>query len=287
MPGSLAPLLRNGKLVQMAMMSIFYFSLCVDRYRHHSSVSSFLSAPSVQCCFTGRELCVALFSSIDSVRHAVSSLVSIALNHDLDGWLINIENTLPMECLENVIIFLQLLTKGMHEACGVTSQVIWYDAVTTEGNLQWQDSLSILNKSFFDACDAIFINYTWTEFSLVQTHSLLEVAPCRCPADVYYGVDVYGRGTLGGGGYNCSEALHYICHSKSDGHPTNNLDSSQEGTQEDTPANKDKISEEKILSGQKRQGPREDIEGDRGEVGFSVALFAPGAGDTMHLSCHH
>ena len=39
--------------------------------------------------------------------------------------------------------------------------VIWYDAVTVEGRLQWQDSLTELNAPFFDACDGIFVNYTW------------------------------------------------------------------------------------------------------------------------------
>ena len=39
--------------------------------------------------------------------------------------------------------------------------VIWYDAVTVEGRLQWQDSLTELNTPFFDACDGIFVNYTW------------------------------------------------------------------------------------------------------------------------------
>ena len=41
------------------------------------------------------------------------------------------------------------------------SMVLWYDAVTTEGKLQWQDCLTDLNQPFFDACDGIFVNYTW------------------------------------------------------------------------------------------------------------------------------
>ena len=39
--------------------------------------------------------------------------------------------------------------------------MVWYDAVTTEGKLRWQDSLTDLNQPFFDACDALFVNYTW------------------------------------------------------------------------------------------------------------------------------
>ncbi len=41
------------------------------------------------------------------------------------------------------------------------SLVIWYDAVTVEGKLQWQNELNRLNSPFFQACDGIFLNYTW------------------------------------------------------------------------------------------------------------------------------
>jgi endo-beta-N-acetylglucosaminidase D len=49
------------------------------------------------------------------------------------------------------------------------SWVIWYDAVTIEGKLQWQDGLTDLNKPFFDVCDGIFVNYTWKENSITTT----------------------------------------------------------------------------------------------------------------------
>ena len=41
------------------------------------------------------------------------------------------------------------------------SMVLWYDAVTMQGKLQWQDRLTDLNQPFFDACDGLFVNYTW------------------------------------------------------------------------------------------------------------------------------
>jgi mannosyl-glycoprotein endo-beta-N-acetylglucosaminidase len=190
----------------------------------------------------GLDLCTELFSSIESVQCAVSSLVNIALDHDLDGWLINIENTLPLECLSNVLLFLQLLTKEMHDACGTFSQVIWYDSVTTEGKLQWQDGLTTLNKPFFDACDAIFVNYTWKEQSLIQTRSLL--GDNDRGTDVYYGVDVFGRGTIGGGGYNCCEALNYLSP-----HTYEDMDPS---------------------------GEEESTQSSQHVCGYSAALFAPG-----------
>ena len=52
------------------------------------------------------------------------------------------------------------LHRMMHEA-NHNALVIWYDAITSEGKLQWQDNLTELNHAFFDACDGLFVNYTW------------------------------------------------------------------------------------------------------------------------------
>lgn len=47
--------------------------------------------------------------------------------------------------LEQLYMFLSLVTTGMHTACP-GSKVIWYDSVTTEGKLKWQNQLNQLNK---------------------------------------------------------------------------------------------------------------------------------------------
>ena len=56
---------------------------------------------------------------------------------------------------------------------------------------------------FFEAADAIFINYTWKEGTPGQAAA---VAGAR-KHDVYMGVDVFGRNTYGGGGMACNLAL--------------------------------------------------------------------------------
>lgn len=63
------------------------------------------------------------------------------------------------------------LKTAMRERCS-RSQVIWYDAVTTEGKLKWQNTLNALNRPFFDTCDAIFVNYAWkvTETTQIRLH---------------------------------------------------------------------------------------------------------------------
>jgi mannosyl-glycoprotein endo-beta-N-acetylglucosaminidase len=56
----------------------------------------------------------------------------------------------------------RVLTAALH-ASSPHALVVWYDAVTIEGKLEWQNTLNDLNRPFFDACDAIWINYSWKE----------------------------------------------------------------------------------------------------------------------------
>ena len=84
--------------------------------------------------------------------------------------------------------------------------VIWYDAVTMRGELRWQNRLNPLNKPFFDACDGIFLNYNWSDSALRDTKRL----SADRATDVYVGVDVFGRGVPGDGGWNSDFAMKMI-----------------------------------------------------------------------------
>ena len=106
-----------------------------------------------------------------------------------------------------------------------------YDAVTVEGRLQWQDGLTELNRPYFDECDGIFINYTWkpntlslsvenlgegvvyefwSVFFLIRFSTFCRTDNRGRAGDIYYGIDVFGRGTYGGGGYNCDKAIQEL-----------------------------------------------------------------------------
>ncbi|MCI29502.1 cytosolic endo-beta-N-acetylglucosaminidase-like, partial [Trifolium medium] len=78
------------------------------------------------------------------------------------------------------------------------SLVIWYDSVTIDGELNWQDQLNEYNKPFFDICDGIFVNYTWKE----DNPRLSAAVAGDRKFDVYMGIDVFGRNTYGGGQWN-------------------------------------------------------------------------------------
>lgn len=116
----------------------------------------------------GLELCKQLLQSKKNVDVFVNKCVDIARHVGFDGWLLNIENEIPPECLENLLYMVQKMTQTMHEKVQ-NSIVIWYDSVTKLGQLKWQNELNDLNAQFFDACDGIFLNYTWNEESLANS----------------------------------------------------------------------------------------------------------------------
>jgi endo-beta-N-acetylglucosaminidase D len=60
------------------------------------------------------------------------------------------------------------------KACLLFSFVIFfvnrYDAITVNGDLDWQNKLNKYNKPFFDLCDGLFANYTWKVTLLLFLH---------------------------------------------------------------------------------------------------------------------
>jgi len=58
------------------------------------------------------------------------------------------------------------------------AQLIWYDAVTIDGALRWQDTLNAANRPFFEDCDGIFVNYTW-KVRHMRSRSSLEILKFR------------------------------------------------------------------------------------------------------------
>ena len=141
----------------------------------------------------GANNCLTMFETAQSSIHFAEKLAEIARIYNFDGWLVNIENVLTTEGVENIQVFLQYLTQKMKES-NPHSSIIWYDAVTNEGNLEWQNSVTDLNSCFLRCCDGIFLNYTWKDWMLELT---LELCLDRT-VDVYVGIDVWARGCVGG-----------------------------------------------------------------------------------------
>lgn len=133
-------------------------------------------------------------------------LALIAAIHKFDGYLLNLEVQLRPELIPNLLIFLKILKQNLKDRKHNKTYLIWYDAVTVKGDLRYQNELTHLNKPFFDICDGIFLNYNWNDQSLQRSKQLAG----ERAQDVYVGVDVFGRGMFGGGGFNTDVAMEKI-----------------------------------------------------------------------------
>ncbi|GIL75646.1 hypothetical protein Vretifemale_5384 [Volvox reticuliferus] len=158
----------------------------------------------------GRLRCEALLASPAAARRTADILTSLAAYHGFEGWLVNVENGLRRELVPNLITLVGHLRARMAAVVGPHSLVVWYDAVTSDGRLAWQNGLTPMNAPFFDAADALFVNYTWGE----DVPAAVAAAAGSRAADVFMGIDVFGRGSYGGGKDNCPVAL---CAARSEG----------------------------------------------------------------------
>ncbi|XP_015609952.1 uncharacterized protein LOC107274903 [Cephus cinctus] len=158
----------------------------------------------------GEEVWKRVLVSEEKCREFANALIHVAQHYGFDGWLLNIENKIEADSIEMLLYFIRYLTSNSHIANEI-SEIIWYDSVTIEGKLHWQNELNDLNKAFFLACDGIYLNYNITKKGLASSKSLADLYDRS--KDVYVGVDVHGRGSPGGGGFDSSEAMQMIADS--------------------------------------------------------------------------
>ncbi|RNF14440.1 putative endo-beta-N-acetylglucosaminidase [Trypanosoma conorhini] len=147
-----------------------------------------------------------LLHSAQKMGDAIRQLVAVCNAYNFDGYLVNIEDSVDATLAGRLVAFVTMLRRTLNRDRPPTSPervVVWYDAVTIDGDLCHQNGLTERNKAFFDAGDGLFTNYNWRPNRLVVSTAL---AGDRA-RDVYVGVDVFGRGVYGGGGYNSDKAV--------------------------------------------------------------------------------
>ncbi|KAI3638390.1 hypothetical protein MIR68_004001 [Amoeboaphelidium protococcarum] len=127
-----------------------------------------------------------------------AKLVQIAQYFRFDGYLVNVESPIESRHVDKLLQWLTILKNLLHQA-NPSFKLIWYDSIIHDGSLHWQDCLNENNLKFFQVSDAFFTNYTWRQKQL----EISQKSACERVKDVYVGVDVWGRGQLGGGQLNC------------------------------------------------------------------------------------
>ncbi|GBE79054.1 glycoside hydrolase family 85 protein [Sparassis crispa] len=111
---------------------------------------------------------------------------------------------------------LGLLCCGMDFNGKLVHILKWYDSVIYNGQLRWQDRLNNYNLPFFIPSSAFFTNYTWppdypsrtAQYFLSLDTAL--VTQSKFLRDIFVGVDVWGRGSHGGGGFGSYKAISHI-----------------------------------------------------------------------------
>ncbi|THD27800.1 Cytosolic endo-beta-N-acetylglucosaminidase [Fasciola hepatica] len=146
--------------------------------------------------------------NLDSFNHfkLAHKLDQIRRLSGFEGWLMNFEITLPEAIIKKtvgrILNFLRLLKN-------LGSEVIWYDSLTLSGKLEYQNALTGENKAFLDTgIDGIFLNYNWNDELLGRSQDTSGSA--NNSSRVFVGVDCFGRGCPGGGGFGTPVALNMI-----------------------------------------------------------------------------
>ncbi|KAJ2929356.1 hypothetical protein H1R20_g7745, partial [Candolleomyces eurysporus] len=151
----------------------------------------------------------------------------IAKERGFDGYLLNIEIGLGRgaEQARALAAWITILQSELVKKVGPHAQTIWYDSVTIRGELWWQDRLNSANLPFFLNSSGIFTNYWWyNDAPQKQIAYYSRIDPNLTGAtqdehpqvvrhsiqDIYVGIDVWGRGSHGGGGFGAYRALDHI-----------------------------------------------------------------------------
>ncbi|KAG7376822.1 hypothetical protein PHYBOEH_001273, partial [Phytophthora boehmeriae] len=151
----------------------------------------------------GTVLCEEIFKDVHSAETFASKLVAIAWHGGFDGWLINIENSVPADFVASIDVFLRILRKGL-QLQNPQALVVWYGSLSRLGKRKAHVRLDEASVDFFNNVDAFYVDYGWVSddakfsaaFNLDRRY------------DIYMGIDVFGRhNMLGGGKMNCGEPL--------------------------------------------------------------------------------
>ncbi|WP_286229961.1 endo-beta-N-acetylglucosaminidase [Neobacillus mesonae] len=124
---------------------------------------------------------------------AADKLLEVARYYGFDGWFINQEteggNANTAKKMQDFLVYLQKhKQKDMH--------IMWYDSMTNDGRINWQNALTDKNSSFLQegktrVADSMFLNFWWRD---QQSSSNKAQELGRSPYDLFTGIDVEARG---------------------------------------------------------------------------------------------
>lgn len=120
-------------------------------------------------------------------------LAAMADAYGFDGWLLNIEGEFP----RSIIGYRNALNgfiAGLKVMLGLAAKVVWYDALTSENKVDYQNGLTSKNLGYALKADKLFMNYKWTESKLIESERVADINGMST-ADVCFGIDVWAQNT--------------------------------------------------------------------------------------------
>lgn len=110
-----------------------------------------------------------------------------------DGWLLNIEKEFPKhanDCIEKLTHFI----KNLKQHLGKDKQVVWYDALTIDNEVDYQNGLTPKNLPFLLPADALFTNYEWMPTNVFEARRIANENDISTE-NIFFGIDVWAQNT--------------------------------------------------------------------------------------------
>lgn len=141
----------------------------------------------------------------------VDKLIEVANYFGFDGWFINQEtegsDSDPNGFLtQDHAVLMQEFIKAYKAKAGDDLQLMWYDSMTVDGEMDWQNALTDKNKFYVigdnqeAVADSMFLNFWWNTEDYAPDELLKASAEKAAelgvdPYDLYAGIDVQANGT--------------------------------------------------------------------------------------------
>ncbi|OLZ74203.1 endo-beta-N-acetylglucosaminidase [Streptomyces sp. IMTB 2501] len=121
-----------------------------------------------------------------------AQLVAVAAAYGFDGWFVNAETGGGNTALGQAMLGFVKELKALATAKG--QRVTWYDAMTVNGTVSWQGALNSQNQAFFQAADAMFVDFRWSSGTLASSGAKADRLG-RGRYALWAGVDVESNGS--------------------------------------------------------------------------------------------
>lgn len=144
----------------------------------------------------------------DGTFPMADKLIEVAETYNFEGWFINqeAEGSEEEPLTPEHAKLMQEFIKYYESKAGDSLQIMWYDSMTKDGEMDWQNTLNEKNEMFLidsesePVADSMFLNFWWTNKEHVE-EELIKRAEENADKlgidskEIYAGVDVQADGT--------------------------------------------------------------------------------------------